>query len=384
MLPTTAAFTYISRHWRVAREANVADRFLRGLGKGLIGQAAIAAVGVALIGLLQFSRLPMMGLIALFIHATGWSVYQGLLIIPTMERHRVTAGVLDLSGNVLRQLVLAIGAGLFLGAQTGIGLLSVQAAYSVVLGLSTFFIVFGQRARFTDIAQAQRSSDQLGPMAALRYSGPFLLGALFAQVATSAERWGLKRLADASATALFVQAVGLSTAIAAAALLFLNTYFHPIIAQAAARGNRPLKQTTRPLWTYLALATCALALVAVAFATNAKLITHLFFGPKYDAVASLLPWTTLGSCLFMLGQTLAIVGYVSRDAVGPNVARVLSLALYSLSLVRSHPSHDAALSFSRLYALGQAMYVVLMFANAIFLFRREHREAVRRPLRETG
>ena len=70
---------------------------------------------------------------------------------------------------------------------------------------------------------------------------------------TSAERWGLARLADTAATALFVQAVGLSTAAAGAATGFVSAYFNPLILQDAAHHADPLQAARVPLRRFLLL-----------------------------------------------------------------------------------------------------------------------------------
>jgi hypothetical protein len=188
--------------------------------------------------------------------------------------------------------------------------------------------------------------------------------ALVTQLCTTAERWGLARVADTSSTALFVQAVGLSMAGAGAANGFLGTYFYPLIHRGAATGTDPLAGAQVPLRRYLLLsgAVClAMVLLGVPLAGPAS---ALLFGPRYAEVARLLPWTVGGSAFFACGQALSVRSLVKRDAIGPNVARTVSLLLYAAALVLLPPGADAALRFSRLYCAAQALYLLLMALSA--------------------
>jgi hypothetical protein len=67
----------------------------------------------------------------------------------------------------------------------------------------------------------------------------------------------------------------------------------------------------------------------------------------------------------MLGQAIFIVSYVVRDALWPNVVKVVTLVGYAAVLVGYQPRDDLAVSFARTYALAQAVYALLMGSLAL-------------------
>jgi O-antigen/teichoic acid export membrane protein len=381
-LPASAGYLYVSRHWGVARERRATAFFSRGLRQGIIWQALFAGLGVVVFGALHVLSAPWWALLALFVHCCAWATVQLLSTIQSLERRRVIAGVLDLSTGPMRQVALGAGALLALRllnlSLSGDALMVVQAGHSVVLGLAVFtlFALLMRRIAKQDKAApdpAPEAGAELTAKSAFHYAFPFLITAVATQIATSSERFGLARRADLPAIALFVQSVGLSTAMAGAGSQFLTNYFTPLIAQASARPGNPLKNAARLLRTYLSLAAVALLGLAIVVGFFPELLTSVFFGPRYARIAPLLPLTTLGAACFSLAQALSIVPYVTRDSVKPNVARVLSLVVYSTALLLVPLTGRIELGFARLFAGCQGVYLLLSVAVACVELQRSRR-----------
>lgn len=369
-LPTISVFVYITRHWAVAREHHAERRFAGGIARGLAVQAGIAAVAVVVLALLDVGLAHWVTAGFLFVATVAMASAQAIEPIQGMERRRVTAGLLTLVGQPGRQLALAF-AGLA-GVASGSLLLGVQAGYSslhalVVIGA---FLWLLHRVRGPE---PERPTEQLGLRAILAYSIPTLLSNGAAQACASAERWGLANLGSPSDTAIFVQAVGLSTAAMNVPIGMLNSYFMPIITQEAARGPEPLRQAARSIRRYLVLSAAVCLLGSLGAALLAQTVTPIFFGARYAGVAGLLPWTTLGAALLAFGQALIIVPYTVRDALWPQVAALASRLVYVAALLLYVPAARPDLAFSRLFAAGNVVLVVLLGAVALAWVAHERR-----------
>jgi hypothetical protein len=219
-------------------------------------------------------------------------------------------------------------------------------------------------------------SPHLSLRAFLVFSIPSLIANVALQGCTTAERWGLAWLADPASTAIFVQAVGLSLAVAGAASTVLNTYYYPIITAAAATSERtPLLAALKPLRRYLAFTAAGLVASTVTFSVLAGPLTHLLFGPNFAAVRKLLPWTMTGAALFQMGQAMAGVSMTAREMVGQNAVYVASRLGYLGCLLGFGRGPNPPLRFSRMYGFGNALYLGLMGVICWRLFRNEHKVA---------
>jgi hypothetical protein len=373
-VPSSAAFLYVQRNWATAKAQGVPRWFAAQVVRFLGAQGGLALLALLAAGALGL--LPSGGPVALALLAAACAqaVLQLVTQLAALERRRVAAGVLDLLAQPGRLVFLGVGAHLLLGAAaSGVHLLELHAVWTVALaGLVLWLAV-----RLVRAAAPEPDRGAPGPAlslpAALHFCLPFLGTTLAIQIGTSAERWGLARLADPAATALFVQATGLSLAAAGAATSFLGAYFYPLI-HAAGAGERPLEGARVPLRRYLllsALASAAMVACGVPFAGPAA---RLLFGPRFAQVESLLPWTLAAAAAFVLGQAIAMVSVVARDAKGPNLARSLPLALYVVALLAWPRSAEPALLFSRLYLAQQLLYLAASAAAALRAVARARRQ----------
>lgn len=364
-LPTSGAYVFIGRHWPVARQHGTERRFAAAILRGLGLQALLATAGAGALWALGFHGLSAGAALALAVIATGQAVAQALDPIPASVRRRVLAGVMGLLGNPARQVVLASGFLLF-GAAGFSALLATQAAYSAALAcasLAMLWLVLRAPA-------AAPSDDGLSLRGFFRYVIPYVAGVAATQLSATAERWGLADRASTSATALFVQAVGLSTAAAAAGTSFLSSYYLPIIAQASGNQQRPIAAAWPLARKFVAL-TAALLLALVVFgALLAGPATRLLFGDRFRAVEDLLPWTLCGAACFALGQALTVFSYSARETLSPNVAFIASKAIY-VGLLAGATGDALPLRFSRWFALSQALYAAMMLAASTRLILAE-------------
>jgi hypothetical protein len=370
-LPTAGLYTYASRHWSVAQARGVTRRYTR----RLLSYAG-AQVAFALVATLAMSPIRALGLGSLRVAGLLWLVSTGIAVsqlfdwVATIERRRVLAGVLNLLGSPVRQVSLALaGIFSFFSADAALRLLGIQAGYSTlyaVLTVGSFFFVARNRLRSPSAQVAAPMT--LGDVG--RFALPYLATAAVGQLCRSAERWGLASQSTAQ-TAIFVQSVGLSSAMVGAASSHLSIYFSAIIYSAAADSPRPLIAAAAPIRHYMQWTLLLLGILATVVAFGAGTLTPIFFGPKYSAVTPLLPWTTLGACLFGFGQALHIYGLTARRTVGPNVAAIVAQLLYSSSLLLYHPASDMALQYARLYACGNGLYVLILVSWVVRLFRRQ-------------
>lgn len=372
-IPATSAFVYVMRHWGIARARGAELHFARGALRGLALQAVVCALGALAFAACGLVPLVPALVLALTIHGIGGAAAQIFTAIPGLERRRVLAGFLGLLSQPVRLIALWAGALFLLKARpTGDGLLLVQAGYSLLFGLLATAL-FLQWLKRLGAAPGVAGGDELTLRSFAAFSAPYLFTAVLTQVATSAERWGLARFQDPAATALFVQAVGLSMAIAGAFTQVLDTYYTPIISTAAAADPLPLRGARKPVLAYLALTGLALGLMVVCVAFLSGPLTVALFGPRYAAVGPLLPWTACGAALFAVGQALSMVPFVTRDPIGQNVARSVALVTYSAALLLLPRVEQAALVFSKLFAAGHGLYVLFML-GVVLVQVRAHRQ----------
>jgi O-antigen/teichoic acid export membrane protein len=368
-LPTASAYVYVYRHWAVARTHGLTQRFVVGLFKALLAQILIAAVVCSAYRILSGNEITWGTAILLAITSIAQAILQGAGPIPGAERRRVTAGIFDLLGNPVRQMILGC-AGLALGLQTATQLLTVQALYCLavacVLAAGVWVFARSQRDAQSASPEAMR---QLSLSAVVSYSIPYGISAAIAQVCASAERWGLARRENAAATALFVQATALSLAVVTAVTGIVNTYYYPIISQIAAQTPDPFTAAKAVIRRYLLISSGALALIAIFTALLSAFITPILFGPKFSAVANLLPWSMLGASFFGMASALSVFSYVARETVSINVARGVSQAFYALCLLLASPRLDMALIFSKLFGVANLFYFVLMIMAAAWVRR---------------
>lgn len=368
-IPTAAGYVYITRHWQVAQAHGSAHRFARAIGWGLLAQTGVAGVGALALHLLGIGIASWSSLCILWAICIAQAATQSLDPVQSMERRRVTAGLLGILGGPGRPFALALGA-LFI-AQSGMGLLKAQAIYSSLLALATiaaFAWVLWRSPRSPEPSL----STELTLAAFVAFAAPSLVSSVMTQACASAERWGLAELANPGATALFVQAVGLATTVAGAATTFLNTYFLPLITQHALKTATPLRAARRPIQAYLLWNFFALAAAAGGIAAMSHSLTHLLFGPRFGSVGDLLPWTMVGAALFALGQALQIYPFTAREMTSPNVAFVLSKVAYVIVLLAcASRGSGAAVLFAKVYATGSLLYAVAMVGVATRLIRRE-------------
>ncbi len=357
-MPAAAAYVYVIHHWPIAREHGDGSRFARAIGIGALLQIPLAVVGT----LLFFAfHLVDSGGVALGVGllCIGTGVFQLYSSIPYAERRRTWAGVLGLMGGAGRPFIQALGV-VALGAAAGAGLLGSAAALQLAAaGVAVY--MFRSIVRGAATSAAPQQTSELTLRAFLSYSVPGFFGVFVGQLASSVERWGLARSSDVAATALFVQAIGLSTAAASALGALFQNYFYPFATNAAARDlSDPLGAAAPVLLRFYALLSCALGCFALLIALFVRQITALAFGSQFAAVSALLPWTTVGACLFSLGQALTIALFIARAPLWPNLSRITSQTLYAAALILLPKGPDPAGRFARLFACAQLLYVAVI------------------------
>jgi O-antigen/teichoic acid export membrane protein len=370
IVPTMGANIYLMRHWPIALTHRQAGRFTRAIGKGFVVQAIVAALGVLVIRYFDLGISSISGELALWLASLALVVQQAFDPVQNMARRRITAGILAFFVQPFRPFALAAGL-LLLAAPTGIGLLGVQAFYSGVVALLTFGCLLWL------IAPGRSHADLPAPPdPELAFSGfkshfvPYFFGAALTQGCFSAERWGLARLADPGSTALFVQAVGLSMAVAGSSVSFVNTYYYPIIFRSA-EGQMPLRAAAKPIRRYFYWVTTILVLAVLGVWVLAPTVTPILFGMRFHAVVDLLPWAMLGSALFILGETVGVLAFTARETVVSNFARWAVQVGYIAALVLVRPSGNAALMYCKIYVCKNLMHVIMMGAVGLWLLARE-------------
>ena len=369
-IPASASYIYIMRQWTDVRTAGLAHAFVRKICTGLLLQGAFVACVVTVLawthaGIASWSIAAMIWIIAI-----TQSIVQSFDPVQLMERRRVTAGILGLLGSPLRPFALVTGV-LIIGNRSGIGLLTAQTIYATGLAVvSTWALGFALAKSPRSTTGLIGSASNLSVRGYLSLTVPFLMSSVVAQGAVSAERWGIAKRADLGSIAIFVQAVGLGTAVASAATSFLTQYFWPLVAQAAADSDAPLSSAKRQIERYLLANGLILVAICTATTVAAPAFTVLLFGPKYAGVKELLPWTTAGAACFVMGQALFVYSFTARETLGQTIARSLSLVIY-IALLVTVRSVEPALTFARLYLVGNAIYALLMVGVAVRLVRVE-------------
>jgi O-antigen/teichoic acid export membrane protein len=383
-VPAASAYLYIWKNWPIARLTGRGPMLARSMGRGLALHAAFCAVGSIALRLAHVTQGPLwltVGALALI--SVGLGVNQLLDPVQMLERRRVLGGLLGLLATPVRYVALAVGV-LLLHAPSGTSLLEAQCVYGLLTAAFSAWLF--RRTVESPYADVERSDGQASAVNLasfsrfLRFSIPFLVTTLTVQIAASVERWGLALRATPQSTALFVQAVGLSTAATGAATLPISTYFQPIISQNAARApDHPFRAARRPLSLFLALSFLALLSTTIAAVAFARPITEIFFGPRYRGIFELLPWAMAGQALFAMGQALSMIPILVEATAGLAVVLVISKGVY-LSLLIAIPSQgDCALWFSRCFALGNLLYLAamcLLAGKALWARRGTHRAAL--------
>jgi hypothetical protein len=376
-LPAAASFTYVCRHWAVARATGLERKYFRAMLSGLGLLTCLAAIGALVFRALNLGIGDGATLCAFVITCVGQATAQAFVPLFAYSRRRVLAGLMELLGTPARQVTLGL-AGLFVVSLAGGSLLRVQALYFAASSAGILILAewLVRRSGMPLSPNAPELRKQLGLVPLLSHSVPFLLTGVATQLAGSAERWGLSHRSEPAATALFVQAVGISTAAAGALISFLASYYGPLITDAATKASSPLWGGWPYIRRYVLSGAGVLAVLVATFALGARLLTSLFFGAKYAPVSGLLPWTTLGAAFFSLGQMLFMVPYAVRDSIWPSAIKVGTLVAYAAALVAYPAGGDAALGFSHIYALAQAVYAGLMLVLAVVHIRLARRGSI--------
>lgn len=362
-LPVSGAYVFITRHWAEARAHRSTRRFVERIKQGILWQCAVALAGTVVIVFVHLGLTSPAAAVSFWLVCVGQAVAQALDPVQSADRRRIAAGMLSLLGPPLRPVFLAGGA-LLLAVHSGAGLLAVQAAHSLLLAVATVVALILLVRRHPDPPGEPITTNQFSLRSFIAFSLPYLLGNALNQGSASAERWGLARLAHPRATALFVQSIGFAMVAAGAVAGVLNSYFQPIITQRASGGLAPLRSAAPAIRKYLILSLTLLALVVAGGSTLSKFVTWALFGPRFAAVARLLPWSLAGASLFMLGQALSIIPYVLKETVLPNAAAMVARASYICMLLLCRPAAGAALTYVRLFAIGHGLYALLMLAVA--------------------
>jgi O-antigen/teichoic acid export membrane protein len=379
-LPATSAYLFVWRNWTVARASGHDATFAGSIARGLGWQALFCVVGCLVVRAAGIMGGPWTVLLALGVTAVGQGTSQVLDGVQSLERRRVTAGVLGLLATPVRLFALATGAALLIHP-SGAALLGTQAAYgtaTAALSAGLMWRTIGSPYQGERPATAS-SADDLGLGRFLRFSLPMVVTNIAAQAAASAERWGLAQQAAPGATALFVQAMALSLAAVNAVSLPVSTYFTPLISQAAASSPQdPMGAAARAFRRFVAITALVAGLAALAAGLLAVPLTTIFFGPRYHDIAGLLPWAMTGQALYAIGQALAVAPIVVEATTRVSAVIVGSRLVY-LTMLLVLPGHgDRATWFSRCFALGNVVYVLAMSAVALRAIR-PRREAPTTP-----
>jgi O-antigen/teichoic acid export membrane protein len=371
-LPATSSYLFVVHNWPVALQNQRAHWFAKRLFWGIAIQALVALLFCAVSGLGNRFGMHSAGVAAsVFCMALGQGVFQLFYSVPGAERKRILSGLLDWANTFCRPLFLAVSV-LIIGTATVRELLLAHAAYSLLVGIAAVAIFVYLLSRHPRENNASRHSEWLSWKAYVRFCGPALLGAVVAQVAASAERWGLASRSDAASTALFVQATGLSIAAAGGVNSILMGYFYPIINQYAAQSDRfPLAEAWKPITQFLKLSALFFTAMALGGWFLGAWLTPLFFGARFEAVSEILPIVFVASALMGFTQTLTIPLYTARDSTSPSLARSLSLGLYSIALILWPVAQSNPTSFSWIYLVSQVGYLLIVGLALVLEVRRQ-------------
>jgi hypothetical protein len=373
-LPTASGYVYVTRHWPIARAEGMTRRFAGGIFRALGIQVGIVGIGALVLIALAPDRFSWHVGALLFVIATCQSFHQALDPIQGAERRRVVAGVLGLLASPIRPFIIAAGFALALD-KTALTLLSFHAVATILLAGSAslaLVVVLRQKPDVPPHTSVNRA--HLSVRSFFRYAGPYFIGVFVAQICTTAERWGLAQRCDTAATALFVQAVALGTAVASSCSSLIMAYYVPIVTQAGAASAQPLQAAWAILKRYVLVSASVMAALILLGIPLAPMATRLFFGSRFMAVEQLLPWTIFGAAMFALGQVLSVFPHCAREVVSPNLNYILSRSLYGALLLFAGSGYLPR-AFAMFFAASNTVYALLMAGAAVWLTLRQRRAA---------
>lgn len=373
ILPATSCFVYSMHHWPMAMQSGATKKFtelllrLTGVQIALILLCCLAMRSLHIQMISSTEIIIGIGLVAL-----GQSLYQIFSPIPNSERRRITSGFLESSNSMGRPLLLALGCFVF-GVSDSLSLLKFQFAHALIVGIAAILVFYPIYQSHKNTAKNSQNLIYLNMKSFLQFVLPALATSIAIQVGSTFERWGLAHQSGLADTGVFVQAIGLSTAAAAAITSLITGYYYPIITGTAARNEQqPLKAARLLVKKFLSLTVLAYLALAFFGFVGAGMMTHILFGKSYDQVATILPLTFLGSCFFGVGQALTIPLFVARDVITPNLGRVISLTTYVLLIVFFPASAGTSgiKHYALLFAATQMIYPVILGSRLFFFLRR--------------
>lgn len=371
-LPTASGFIYVWRHWAHAVETGT-EQTLFGFLRRAVGIQILFAIVVACVMRAAGWVVPSWRSAVFLVAAcVGQAVGQAFDQVQTLKRRRVTAGILALIATPLRQLVLGVSAAAFV-LDNGVDILGAQAAYvTVAAGLSYFLT-----ARLVPKAsEPTADAPFVSAPTFLRFAAPFFFAGAATQVAASAERWGLALRADPGAAAVYVQALGLASAAAGAITNPIGNFFSPLIASGGAKTpENPLVGARSALKRYLVAMLVVLIGEALFVAIFARLLAGLFFGAKYSATATLLPWVAVAQAAFAFAVALAMVPLVAGRTVSVNIATTTARLAFVALVVFGPSLGRADQTFAIYLMVAQCAYLLLMLWIALAAFRESSRRA---------
>jgi hypothetical protein len=370
ILPVSAGYVYVSRHWLIAKRSGQAVSLVRGIAAGIGIEALICIGATIVIGVLWPRILEGPALLWVCVIAIGQAMYQAIEPIQGAERRRTVAGALNFLASPGRPMLVVAGVACF-APRPGVLLGGYAAGTWVLAAAAVWALARLMKEGRVAPPLPDDGAERLNLRGFIRYASFYFLGVLAMQAAATAERWGLASKDDTIATALFVQASALATAATAGCVTFIQVYYQPIIAQAAGSSPTPIHAARAPLRDYIARTALVLAgVVGTVFVGSSWLTEHLF-GPRFEGVEPLLPWTVLAAALMMLGQALTGVAVAAREVASPNLAYIGSRAVYILALVGVVSGGNLALRFAITQVAANLLYVLLVSAGAAWLVRRE-------------
>jgi O-antigen/teichoic acid export membrane protein len=371
-LPTSSSFLYLWKNWTRARANGQGHRLAQAVMRGLSWQSALCVTGCIAFALTGLVRASWLVIVPLTIVSVGQAINIGLDPIQMLERRRVVAGVLGLLATPVRWAALALGV-IVLAHASGASLMWTQCVYgTATAALSVWFFrrTVDSPYEGEKTANDHALAGDLGARRFLSFTAPILVMGIATQAATSGERWGLALRADAGATALFVQTLAVSLAAVGAVATPINTYFAPIIAQAAATSpGDPLRGAARPLRQFILVSTLTISLIALGVSLVAGPLTTVLFGPRYRDIGALLPWAMLGQAFFGISQAIALVPISVEGTTAVSVALVGSRMIYLVLLLVLPTSGAIALLFVKCFAAGNLLYLLGMIIAAVRAMR---------------
>lgn len=362
-VPTTSSYLFVVHYWPVAVSQQKSHWFAKKILLGLVLQAIFSVI-VLMLCLNQhwLGISDLKSTILLILISIGQAFFQVFYPIPAAERRRILSGFLDWMNTLGRPLTLALGIWI-IGSSNFENLLNAQTFHSVfagIIAIGACYWILGSRKDVHTLS-ADRNSSLLSMSSYQSFFYPALVSTVISQLSITAERWGLASRVDSSATAIFVQATGLSVAAAGGVNSILMGYFYPIINQYAAESDHaPLRNAWKPVVRFLKLSILMFTTMAVVGSFGSEILTSLFFGERFVSVGEILPITLVAAAIMGFTQTLTIPIYVARDAYSPNLSRSISLGIYALILFL-FPSHRSnPTSYAWIYLCSQMGYLALV------------------------